>query len=142
MNLRCFLRADLSDLTPYHVDQPPHRIKLDANESPFDLPPEIRQELAEAIAQLKFQWYPDPSVVLLRTELSKQLGVDKKQIVVGNGSDELIHDMMLAFGRPDACVSCPTPTFFMYRILPFTFQASPLAFHTLERNSHETYSQK
>ena len=117
MNLRPFLREDLADLTPYHVAQPPHRVKADANESPFDLPPEIRQELIEAITQLKFNRYPDPSSDLLRTQLCQQLGVDKAEIVVGNGSDELIGNFMLAFGKQEACVSFPTPTFSMFGIL-------------------------
>ena len=117
MNLRPFLREDLADLTPYHVAQPPHRVKADANESPFDLPPEIRLELTEAIAQLKFNRYPDPSSDLLRTQLCEQLGVDKTEIVVGNGSDELIGNFMLAFRKPEACVSFPTPTFSMFGIL-------------------------
>ncbi len=117
MNLHQFLREDLVELKPYHVDQPPHQVKLDANESPFNLPPEIRQELAEAIARLKFHRYPDASSDLLRTQLSEQLRVNKEQIVVGAGSDELIGNFMLAFGRPEACVSFPTPTFSMYRIL-------------------------
>jgi histidinol-phosphate aminotransferase len=117
MNLRQFLRSDLLDLKAYHVDQPPHRIKLDANESPFDLPPEIRQEIAKEIRQFQFQRYPDASSDLLRTELSEYLGVDKAQIVVGNGSDELISCFTSAFGRADACASFPTPTFSMYHIL-------------------------
>ena len=117
MDLRQFLRQDLSDLKPYHVDQPPHQIKLDANESPFDLPAEIREELANEMINLQFQRYPDPSSDALRTELSEYLGVDKNQIIVGNGSDELISYFILAFGRTDACVSFPTPTFAMYHIL-------------------------
>ncbi|MCZ6677928.1 MAG: histidinol-phosphate transaminase [Candidatus Poribacteria bacterium] len=117
MNLRQFLRADLADLKAYHVDQPPHRAKLDANESPFDLPPEIRQELSEEIARLPFQRYPDGTSDLLRTQLSERLGVDKAELVVGNGSDELIGNFMLAFGRSDACASFPIPTFSMYGIL-------------------------
>ncbi len=117
MNLRPFLRDDLTDLTPYHVGQPPHRVKADANESPFDLPPEIRHELTEAIAQLQFNRYPDPSSDLLRAQLCEQLRVDKAEIVVGNGSDELIGNFMLAFRKPEACVSFPTPTFSMFGIL-------------------------
>lgn len=117
MNLHPFLREDLADLTPYHVAQPPHRVKADANESPFDLPPEIRQELIEAIAELNFNRYPDPSSDLLRTELCEQLEVDKTEIVVGNGSDELIGNFMLAFRKAEACVSFPTPTFSMFGIL-------------------------
>lgn len=117
MNLHPFLREDLADLTPYHVAQPSHRVKADANESPFDLPPEIRQELIEAIAELSFNRYPDPSSDLLRTKLCEQLEVDKTEIVVGNGSDELIGNFMLAFRKTETCVSFPTPTFSMFGIL-------------------------
>ncbi|MDE0184005.1 MAG: histidinol-phosphate transaminase [Candidatus Poribacteria bacterium] len=117
MTIRQFLRPDLSDLNPYHVEQPPHRFKLDANESPFDLPTELREDIANEMKNIQFQRYPDPSSDALRTELSEYLGVDKGQIVVGNGSDELIGYLVLAFGRTDACVSFPTPTFAMYHIL-------------------------
>lgn len=117
MDLRQFLRSDLLDLKPYHVNQPPHQIKLDANESPFDLPVEIQEEIVAEIKHLQFQRYPDASSDLLRTELSEHLGVDKEQIVVGNGSDELIGYFILAFGRAEACASFPTPTFSMYHIL-------------------------
>ena len=117
MNIRQFLRPDLSNLNPYHVEQPPHRIKLDANESPFDLPPELREAIANEMKNLQFQRYPDANSDELRTKLSEFLGVDKGQIVVGNGSDELIGYFVLAFGRTDACVSFPTPTFAMYHIL-------------------------
>lgn len=117
MDIRQFLRPDLSDLNPYHVDQPPHQIKLDANESPFDLPTDLREDIANEMKNLQFQRYPDPSSDVLRTELSKYLDVDKNQIIVGNGSDELIGYFILAFGREDACVSFPTPTFAMYHIL-------------------------
>ena len=117
MNLRQFLRPDLSDLKPYHVCQPRHRIKLDANESPFDLPKELRDEIAIEMKNLQFQRYPDPSSDALRTEISENLGIDKGQIIVGNGSDELISCFILAFAREDACVAFPTPTFAMYHIL-------------------------
>ena len=41
MELKQFFRVDLSGLSPYHVEQPDHCVKLDANESPFDLPKEV-----------------------------------------------------------------------------------------------------
>ncbi len=61
----------------------------------FDYTQEVRQELAETIAKLKFHRYPDPSSDLLRIQLSVQLGVDKEQIVIVAGSDELIGNFML-----------------------------------------------
>ena len=117
MDFNRLKREDLSELKPYHVEAFPHTAKLDANESPFDLPLEIRQELAEALHRIPFHRYPDGNSDDLRAQLSQRLGVDKAEIVVGNGSDELILDFTLAFGRLDACVSFPTPTFSMYQIL-------------------------
>ncbi|MBM3237190.1 histidinol-phosphate transaminase [Candidatus Poribacteria bacterium] len=117
MNLKKFTRSNLADLRPYEVKDVPYRIKMDANENPFDLPKEIKEILASELLKHSFNRYPDPTAKELRAKLSEQLRVNIEQIVMGNGSDELISYLITAFGRDDARVVFPAPTFSMYEIL-------------------------
>jgi histidinol-phosphate aminotransferase len=117
MNLKKFTRPDLADLRPYEVKEVPYRIKMDANENPFDLPKEIKEVLASELLKHQFNRYPDPTAKELREKLSEQLRVNIGQIAMGNGSDELISYLITAFGRDNARVVFPTPTFSMYEIL-------------------------
>jgi len=117
MNLRKFTRPDLADLRLYEVKDGPYQIKMNANENPFDLPAEIKELLASELLKHPFNRYPDPAAKELRGKLSEQLGVNTEQIVMGNGSDELISHLITAFGRDNARVVFSTPTFSMYEIL-------------------------
>jgi len=91
-------------------------IKLDANENPYGPTPAAQ----DAVRQYNdLNRYPDPLARRLRQGLGDFCGVDSSQIVVGNGSDELI-ELILRLIRPDAqgrgvceILSCP-PTFGMY----------------------------
>jgi histidinol-phosphate aminotransferase len=85
-------------------------IKLDANENPYGPPPGVHA----ALAKLNTQYYPDPETRTLRALLSEYLGVDMEYILVGSGSDELLHLLALLFLEPGTSViTCP-PTFSMY----------------------------
>jgi len=98
----------------YHVPQPPViRAKLDANELPFALSPELRSGLAAALADVSLERYPDPRARELRAAVAAQLGVAGDQLVFGNGSDELIALLVSAFAGP---VLYPAPTFVYYRL--------------------------
>ena len=117
MDLQHFFRSDLAKLSPYSVKKNQPRIKLDANESPFDLPTSIRQEIQEKLSKLRFHLYPEPTADELRQSLSTYLGLPTDWIVVGNGSDELLSYLVQAFSREHSAVLYPTPTFSMYGIL-------------------------
>ena len=109
-------RPDLVDLEPYVVKDVPHRIKLDANENPFDMPEQIRQLVAEAASGHPFNRYPDPAALALRECLAAELNVNVDQLAIGNGSDELINYIITAFGGSGARVIFSSPTFAIYGI--------------------------
>lgn len=105
----------------YHVPVPPRVVaKLDANELPYPLPPELRAELGRVLAEVAIERYPDPTARRLREVLARQLGVAGGQLVFGNGSDELIAMLCAAFAAPrgarPAAVLYPVPSFVYYRI--------------------------
>jgi len=112
-----FLRDDLADVHPYHVQPHPHTVKLDANESPYDAPPDIKAETSSGFADVSWNRYPDPQATRLREGLAGRLGVGPEQLAIGNGSDEIIGALIQALGRPNTRVVSPEPSFSMYRIL-------------------------
>jgi len=110
------IRPDVNNLKPYVVNDVLHIIKMDANENPYDMPDNIRRIVAEEIHRHSFNRYPDPVAMELRQLLASELNVDPDQLVIGNGSDELINYIISAFGGKGAGVVFPAPTFSIYGI--------------------------
>lgn len=112
-----FLRDDIKGLKPYKVHSIPYKIKLDANESPYDLPDAIRQQLAKELVEgYQFNRYPDSDATALRQAISRYCGVSPDEIMVGVGSDELIRVIISAFVGKGDVVLYPSPSFPMYGI--------------------------
>ncbi len=111
------IRPEFKDFMPYTTNQAAYRVKLDANESPFDLPMSVRKKLADIIIEgPALNLYPDTESIELRKTLSTYWGVDMEGIVVGTGSDQLIQVLVNTFiGKGDKVV-CPVPSFGMYKI--------------------------
>ncbi len=123
-NIANLLKPEIRRLKAYSVDESPARLKMDAMENPFPLPDEIRQELAEALKSEQINRYPDPSAAQLKMSLADLWGIGTQRMVLGNGSDELIQMIVLAFGGP---VLVPVPTFAMYEIISKTLAQSVVA---------------
>ena len=86
-------------------------IRLDANERGWDMPADIKKIMMQELLRTPFQSYPDDGK--LRKDLGRWWSLDPQQIVIGNGSDELIQLICLAFAR-DQSLIYPVPTFSMY----------------------------
>lgn len=110
------VRDDLADLVPYDPDMRPVRVMLSANENNWGLPPRVAEEVGRRLAQVEINRYPDATCSRLRGLLADMWGVGARNVVVGNGGDELIFNLLLAFGGPGrVLVSCP-PTFSAYAL--------------------------
>lgn len=109
------LREDLRDLKPYQPHDYPGAIKLDANENPYPFPREALGEICNLISEVDIPRYPDPVAMALRKDIAQYAGVQPEQVMVGNGSDELIFNLAMAFGGGGKVVIA-SPTFSMYRI--------------------------
>jgi len=107
------IRPQVRKLAAYHVDETAVRIKLDAMENPFPLPDAVRREIAAVVRNTKINLYPDPSAKKLKKAIASMWRMKPEQMILGNGSDELIQAIILAFGGP---VLVPVPTFAMYEI--------------------------
>jgi histidinol-phosphate aminotransferase len=127
MKMINYLRDDLIDIKSYDVEAENHVYKMDANESPWDLPESIRKTLAEELMNgNQFNRYPDSNASRLRQAIGKYCNVSPDQIIVGSGSDELIGMLITAFLDKDDAVVYPTPSFSMYRYFTLIAGGKPV----------------
>jgi len=117
MDIKLLVKKEVAELKAYAIEEPHAAIKLDAMENPYVLPEEMRRELAYRLASVEVNRYPDPEAKRLKARLSKYLGVPAANLVLGNGSDELIGMVISAFGGSPGLIAYPTPTFSMYGII-------------------------
>ena len=112
------IRPEIRSLSAYHVPPAKGLIKLDAMENPYTLPPFLREEISRIVVDAEINRYPDPHAVdlkqTLRTTLSIPAGMD---ILLGNGSDEIIQIIALATARPGAKLLTVEPGFAMFRMI-------------------------
>src|SRR5262245_56118897 len=89
---------------------PDEIIDFSVNSNPYGPPPGVR----EAIAAVPLDRYPDRECLALRQRLAAIHGVEIENIVVGNGTAELLQLIALAFLERDACALMPQVTFSEY----------------------------
>ncbi len=119
--LKTLFRTELEELSAYRVPAEPPAVKLDANESPWPLSGDAKEQILRAIGGIAMNRYPDGRATLLREALSARLGGQPEQYLVGAGSDEVIALLATALSRPRPgrdrpTVLFPTPTFVMYGV--------------------------
>ena len=109
------IRPAVRARSPYLVGSPAEApVKLNQNESPFDLPEDVRQEVMEALFQIPFNRYPSEQPHRLRDALAERAGHDPEGILVGNGSNELTYTFGLTMIEKGTPVVLPRPMFSLY----------------------------
>ena len=109
-------RPELDDLVPYDVKEVKAEVVLASNENPVNLPGEVVAKLSAQLSKFHFNRYPDPTAHELRRLIADANGLEPENVLVGNGGDELIFDMLLAWGGPGRKILDMPPTFSMYGI--------------------------
>ncbi len=104
----------IKKLEAYSPNLTPVSVHLDANESPFVPSKAVLDELAAAVYGLPFNRYPDPFASELIREFCGVFGLDRKNVVAGNGSDELISIIVSGFLEAGDSVTVAMPDFSMY----------------------------
>ena len=111
------VREEVRALKAYHVSPAEGLVKLDAMENPYRLPPELAARMGERLARVAVNRYPDPAAPRLKQRLREAMSIDSAlDMVLGNGSDEILQIISLALARPGAAVLAPEPSFVMYRL--------------------------
>ena len=109
------VRPEVLAMSAYHVAEPAGMVKLDAMENPYPLPEALRRELAEVLSRVALNRYPEPNPRALRELIKRKMRVPAgMEVLLGNGSDDLIQVLTLALARPGAALMYPAPTFVMY----------------------------
>jgi histidinol-phosphate aminotransferase len=108
-----FVREEIRRMRAYSLPPRIARDKLDQNESPFDWPDEMKRQVVERLASRSWNRYPDFELVELRRALATRYALEPEELIVGNGSNELLLTALLAFA-PGAEVFAPVPTFPLY----------------------------
>ena len=110
------IRPELRSYIPYDANQQPYKVKLDANESPFNMPENVRIKLADYIKDNpELYLYPDSDSNELRNVLAEYWNINKDGILVGTGSDQLIQVITNVFIGCEDKVLFPAPSFSMYK---------------------------
>ena len=109
------LRKEAAALPPYQPFPSGAKVKLDMNENPFPLPEPVRRAAVDIAGRLNFARYGDSGASALRSALAAYAGVRPEMVFCGNGSDEIIHLFLTAFGGNGRRVIVPRPTFVTFR---------------------------
>jgi histidinol-phosphate aminotransferase len=121
------IRQDVQSMHAYAIQDSAGMVKLDAMENPHRLPADLQKALGERLGALALNRYPGERVNELRQALASYAGMPEGfDIMLGNGSDELISLLAMACDVPGASILSPLPGFVMYAM---SAQLQGLAFH-------------
>lgn len=113
-----WVRPEIRALSAYHVPAPGDLIKLDAMENPYTWDPELIESWLNMLRGVSVNRYPDPSSSQLKARLREAMAVPQgADILLGNGSDEIIQMIAMALAQPGRVVMAPEPSFVMYRMI-------------------------
>lgn len=125
--IAAWVRPEIQRSQAYSVADATGLIKLDAMENPYPAPPEVREAWQQRLGETPLHRYPDPQAQAVRTRLRGFLGLPEGcDLLLGNGSDELIQLLVIALSGTERPVLAPEPSFAMYRLVatylgcPFT----------------------
>lgn len=112
------IRPEILALSAYHVADASGLVKLDAMENPYRLPEALRGELGALLGDAAINRYPDPQAPGVQQALRAAFGIGPEyDILLGNGSDELIQILAMALAKPGATLLAVEPSFVMYRMI-------------------------
>jgi histidinol-phosphate aminotransferase len=115
------LRADLRGLTPYGAPQIDVAVRLNTNENPYPPPPELVADVAASVtgAAAVLNRYPDREAEELRAALAAYLGqgLSTAQVWAANGSNEILQQLLMAFGGAGRRALGFVPSYSMHRLI-------------------------
>lgn len=120
-------RSVVAAMTAYTLELREAEIKLNQNESPFDFPRELKEQVLARMAERPWNLYPDFECTALRVALARANGLAPENVLVGNGSNELLAAAIGAFVGPGTPVVFPRPTFALYEKLVTIAGGLPIA---------------
>ncbi len=111
------IRPEIRSLGEYTLTQYPHRIKLNQNENPYELPAEIKREIVDRLAGMHWSRYPEFVPQRQIDLLARFTGWEPDGILLGNGSNDLLQLLFTCTLDRGKSVVISQPTFTLYRLL-------------------------
>ena len=115
------LRPDLAGLEPYGAPQLDVPVRLNTNENPYPPPPDLVRAIAAAAARAAagLNRYPDRDATSLRADLAGYLGhgLTARQVWAANGSNEVLQQLLQAFGGPGRTAMGFEPSYSMHPLI-------------------------
>ena len=107
-------RPGVRESGAYSSPQPDAAVRLNTNECPYGLPRAFADELARAVAEVPLHRYPDAAATRLREELAAVAGRPVAGTWVANGSNEILAQLLLAYGGPGRAAMAFQPTYSLH----------------------------
>jgi len=112
-------RENIEKLSPYVPGEQPQDgdfIKLNTNENPYPPSPKALEAMKAALTE-RLRLYPDPALLNARRAAAQRFAVKPENVIIGNGSDELLTLIVRACVNPGEAVAFPWPTYSLYETL-------------------------
>ncbi len=114
MDVKDNFRKSVLELSAYAVSGHPAKIKLNQNESPFDIPEELKKEIIEEFTRINWNRYPDVFSRALPERFAEMYGLPAESFIAANGSNELIYTVAMTLVSEGTEVLIPQPTFYLF----------------------------
>lgn len=112
-----WIRKEIGEMAPYQIPKLlDAEVKLNQNESPFNIPEELVERIRKGIEKIQFNRYNEGSSKRIRELISEKFEVSPEQVIVGAGIDEILYYLVFAFVNKGDKIVRPVPSFSMYEI--------------------------
>ncbi len=108
------IRAEVRSVDGYHLKSYDCPVKLNQNESPFDVPDDLKDRILERVRQRPWSRYPEPMPMDLVAALAHRSGWDPRGTMVCNGSNTLVQLVLSVSTSQGTKVVIPSPSFSLY----------------------------
>ncbi|MGI9286818.1 MAG: histidinol-phosphate transaminase [Pseudomonadales bacterium] len=112
------VRPELRAMQAYAVADPTGAVKLDAMENPYTWPADLKAQWLGELQDEELNRYPDPQANVVRDLLKANMQIPAEfDLLLGNGSDEIIQMLIMALAGNQRGVLAPAPGFVMYEMI-------------------------
>lgn len=125
--MKSYFRREIDALAGYVPGEQPkmaNLIKLNTNENPYPPSPRV-QEALRSFDCASLRRYPDPTADKLRDAVAAGFNCRRDQVIMGNGSDDLLTMVFRAFTSPELPAAVFDPSYSLYPVLA-AMQGSPV----------------
>ena len=134
--MKSYFRPEIDAMEGYVPGEQPkmaNLVKLNTNENPFAPSPEVEKVLRNFDIS-RMRRYPDPRADLLRSAIAERNGVKKENVIIGNGSDDILTMIFRAFTSPDKAMAMLYPSYSLYAELAAMQGAGVIRIALSEKN--------